>query len=180
MEVRVSNVEICNLAYTGKFEELEKCVLSDSSQATRTDQVCGQTALHWACSAGHVEIVQFLLDLGAEVDLKDDVSQHCVMLQARTQILLENGADPNATDKLESTPLHRASAKGNYRLIQLLLKESASTNIQDSEGNTPLSERRLFLVEHGASIYIENKEKMTPLQVAKGGLGSVLKRIVEG
>lgn len=53
-------------------------------------------------------------------------------------LLLENGADPNATDKLESTPLHRASAKGNYRLIQLLLKQSASTNIQDSEGNTPL------------------------------------------
>lgn len=53
-------------------------------------------------------------------------------------MLLENGADPNATDKLQSTPLHRASAKGNYRLIQLLLKQSASTNIQDSEGNTPL------------------------------------------
>lgn len=53
-------------------------------------------------------------------------------------MLLENGADPNATDKLESTPLHRASAKGNFRLIQLLLKQSASTNIQDSQGNTPL------------------------------------------
>lgn len=53
-------------------------------------------------------------------------------------LLLENGADPNATDKLESTPLHRACAKGNYRLIQLLLKQSASTNIQDSQGNTPL------------------------------------------
>lgn len=53
-------------------------------------------------------------------------------------MLLENGADPNATDKLESTPLHRASAKGNYRLIQLLLKQSASTNIQDSQGNTAL------------------------------------------
>lgn len=53
-------------------------------------------------------------------------------------LLLENGADPNATDKLDSTPLHRASAKGNYRLIQLLLKQSASTNIQDSQGNTPL------------------------------------------
>lgn len=53
-------------------------------------------------------------------------------------LLLENGADPNATDKLDSTPLHRAAAKGNYRLIQLLLKQSASTNILDSQGNTPL------------------------------------------
>lgn len=43
-----------------------------------------RTALHWACSAGHVDIAQFLLDLGVEVDLKDDVSQHCVMLQSRS------------------------------------------------------------------------------------------------
>lgn len=42
------------------------------------------------------------------------------------------------------------------------------------------TEAAKLLVEHGASIYIENKEKMTPLQVAKGGLGNVLKRIVEG
>lgn len=43
MEARVSNVEICNLAYGGKFEELKKCVLSDSSLATKTDQVSGSS-----------------------------------------------------------------------------------------------------------------------------------------
>lgn len=53
-------------------------------------------------------------------------------------LLLEKGADPNVTDKLQSTPLHRVSTMGNVRLIQLLLKQSASTNIQDSQGNTPL------------------------------------------
>lgn len=37
-----------------------------------------------------------------------------------------------------------------------------------------------LLVEHGASIYIENKEEKTPLQLAKGGLGSLLRRLVEG
>lgn len=37
-----------------------------------------------------------------------------------------------------------------------------------------------LLVEHGASIYIENKEEKTPLQVAKGGLANILRRIVEG
>lgn len=53
-------------------------------------------------------------------------------------LLLESGANPNVTDKLESTPLHRASSKGNCRLIKLLLQQRASTNIQDSEGNTAL------------------------------------------
>lgn len=37
-----------------------------------------------------------------------------------------------------------------------------------------------LLVEHGASIYIENKEEKTPLQIAKGGLGNILRRLVEG
>lgn len=34
-----------------------------------------RTALHWACSAGHTNIVEFLLDLGVEVNLQDDVGQ---------------------------------------------------------------------------------------------------------
>ncbi|MBN3318556.1 PSD10 ATPase, partial [Atractosteus spatula] len=218
MEGFVSNVEVCNLAYTGKFDQLKQCILSEKSLASKTDQD-HRTALHWACSAGHTDIVEFLLDLGVEVNLKDDVSDfyiaeivkalitkgaqlnsvnqngctplHYAASKDRYEIalmLLENGADPNATDKLESTPLHRASAKGNFQLIQLLLKQSASTNIQDSEGNTPLhlacDEERVevakMLVEHGASIYIENKEKKTPLQLAKGGLGLLLRRMVEG
>ncbi|TWW55201.1 26S proteasome non-ATPase regulatory subunit 10 26S proteasome regulatory subunit p28 [Takifugu flavidus] len=177
MEGSVSNVEICNFAYTGQFDKLKQSILSDKSLACKTDQD-RRTALHWACSAGHTNIVEFLLDLGVEVNLEDDIAL----------MLLENGADPNVTDKLESTPLHRASAKGNYRLIQLLLKQGASTNIQDSQGNTPLhlacDEERVeaakLLVEHGASIYIENKEEKTPLQLAQGGLGSLLRRIVEG
>lgn len=73
-------------------------------------------------------------------------------------------------------------------MVQLLLKHRASTNLQDLEGNTPLHlacdeervEEAKLLVENGASIYIENKEEKTPLQVAKGGLGLQLRRIVEG
>lgn len=41
-------------------------------------------------------------------------------------------------------------------------------------------EEAKLLVSHGASIYIENKEEKTPLQVAKGGLGLILKGMVEG
>ena len=37
-----------------------------------------------------------------------------------------------------------------------------------------------LLVGHGASIYIENKEEKTPVQVARGGLGGMLRHLVEG
>ena len=39
MEGSVSNLEVCNFAFTGQFEELKKCILSDKSLATKTDQV---------------------------------------------------------------------------------------------------------------------------------------------
>uniref|UniRef100_A0A6I8NM37 Proteasome 26S subunit, non-ATPase 10 n=1 Tax=Ornithorhynchus anatinus TaxID=9258 RepID=A0A6I8NM37_ORNAN len=177
MDGVVSNVGVCNLAYAGKLEELKDKVLADKTQATKTDQD-NRTALHWACSAGHTDIVDFLLRFGVPVNDKDDIAI----------MLLEGGANPDATDQLESTPLHRAAAKGNLKMIQILLQHKASTNIQDSEGNTPLHlacdeervEEAKLLVSRGASIYIENKEEKTPLQMAKGGLASLLRRLVEG
>lgn len=39
MEGSVSNVEVCNFAYTGQFEKLKQCILSDKGLACKTDQV---------------------------------------------------------------------------------------------------------------------------------------------
>lgn len=39
MDGSVSNVEICNLAYTGQFEKLRQSILSDKTLACKTDQV---------------------------------------------------------------------------------------------------------------------------------------------
>uniref|UniRef100_A0A8C9DT30 Proteasome 26S subunit, non-ATPase 10 n=1 Tax=Prolemur simus TaxID=1328070 RepID=A0A8C9DT30_PROSS len=185
MEGCVSNLLVCNLAYSGKLEELKERILADKSLATRTDQD-SRTALHWACSAGHTEIVEFLLQLGVPVNDKDDAAsknRHEIAV-----MLLEGGANPDAKDHYEATAMHRAAAKGNLKMIHILLYYKASTNIQDTEGNTPLHlacdeervEEAKLLVSHGASIYIENKEEKTPLQVAKGGLGLILRRMVEG
>ena len=48
MEGCVSNLMVCNLAYSGKLEELKERILSDKSLATRTDQV----KEFWGLSAG--------------------------------------------------------------------------------------------------------------------------------
>jgi ankyrin repeat protein len=53
-------------------------------------------------------------------------------------MLLEGGANPDAKDHYEATAMHRAAAKGNLKMIHILLYYKASTNIQDTEGNTPL------------------------------------------
>lgn len=39
MEGSVSNVEVCNYAYTGQFDKLKQCILSDKTLACKIDQV---------------------------------------------------------------------------------------------------------------------------------------------
>lgn len=47
MEGSVSNVEICNFAYTGQFDKLKQSILSDKSLACKTDQVKTPS---WICA----------------------------------------------------------------------------------------------------------------------------------
>uniref|UniRef100_A0A286XCD4 Uncharacterized protein n=1 Tax=Cavia porcellus TaxID=10141 RepID=A0A286XCD4_CAVPO len=174
----VSNLMVCNLAYSGKLEELKESIQANKSLATRTDQD-SRTALHWACSAGHTEIiVKALLGKGAQVNAVNQngcTPFHYAASKNRHEIavmLLENGANPDAKDHYEATAMHQAAAKGNLKMIHILLYYKASPNIQDTEGNTPL---HLACDEER----VEEAKLKTSLQVAKSGLGSILKRIVE-
>lgn len=39
MEGSVSNVEVCNFAFTGQFDQLKQSILLDKTLACKTDQV---------------------------------------------------------------------------------------------------------------------------------------------
>ena len=56
--------------------------------------------------------------------------------------LLEQGADPNEAEPLESarSVLHHACARGCVDIVELLLKHRASVNVRDGCGNLPLTE----------------------------------------
>lgn len=69
-------------------------------------------------------------------------------------------------------------------LVDYSVFEEINFNCSSLPSHLACDEERVeaakLLVEHGASIYIENKEEKTPLQIAKGGLGNILRRIIEG
>ncbi|KAL7069875.1 hypothetical protein ACQ4LE_010880 [Meloidogyne hapla] len=110
----------------------------------------GQTALHYACSKDHVQIVQELLDKGADI---------------------------NAPDERGATPLHRAASKGNKRTVNLLLgyKNKLQINLVNREGDTALhlaceddqQEVAILLANCGANISKTNREGKTPLDLVK-------------
>ncbi|XP_006835556.1 PREDICTED: 26S proteasome non-ATPase regulatory subunit 10-like [Chrysochloris asiatica] len=196
----MSNLMVCNLAYNGKMEELKERILADKSLATKTDQD-NRTVLHWACSAGHTEIVEFLLQRGVPVNDKDDAGCTPLHIDASAgwdetvKALLGKGAQVNAVNQDGCTPLHYAASKNRLEIAIMLLEGGANPDAKDyfeatavhlgsSQGHLACDEERVeetkLLVSQGASIYIENKKENTPLQVATGGLGLILKRMVEG
>ena len=53
------------------------------------------------------------------------------------QLLLEKGAEVDATDKNLETALHAAARKGKAAVIELLLKAGASKAAQSKDGKKP-------------------------------------------
>uniref|UniRef100_A0A8D2GKU8 26S proteasome non-ATPase regulatory subunit 10 n=1 Tax=Urocitellus parryii TaxID=9999 RepID=A0A8D2GKU8_UROPR len=188
-KVCVSNWLVCNPAYSEKLEELKEHILAYKSLATRTDQD-SLSPLNIAASAGRDEIVKALLGKGVHVNVVNQngcIPLHCAASKNRREIVavfLEGGANPDV--HFEATAMHQEAAKGNLKMIHSLLYYKASTDIQDTEGNTPLHlacervEAAKLRGSQGASIYMENEEEKTPLQGARGGLGLILKTMVEG
>lgn len=77
----------------------------------------GWTPLHYACTNGHLEIAQFLLDKGAIVD----------------------APSPN-----ETTPIMMAIRAGNIQLVRLLLDRGADIRIRNQQGYSAIDVAELF------------------------------------
>ena len=97
-------------------------------------------------------------------------------LPAVLTVLMEYGADVDATNSAGETPLHRAAAKNpNADVVTLLLDRGAKTYAGDSDGNTPLHAAVRHnpdltilkaLLDHGTSTNVRNEAGATPLHVA--------------
>ena len=56
---------------------------------------------------------------------------------AVVRLLLDAGADPNATQQDEFRPLHSAAQNGNLELVRLLLDHKADPALTNATGQTP-------------------------------------------
>ena len=95
--------------------------------------------------------------------------------QNLVDVLLEHGADPNAEDREKTTPLHQAAFFGRTEIVKKLLAKGAGVNFADERGNTPLHyaafmgypEIAKLLLEAGADVRVTNERyqrgSLTPL-----------------
>jgi len=105
------------------------------------------TPLAAAVSENHKELVQELLNAGAEMNTHAasghrDTPLHFAGYKDMALMLLHAKADVNAHNKFGSTPMHTALSRsqGIMRrdLVRVLLDAKAYVNVRDSEGRAPL------------------------------------------
>jgi ankyrin repeat protein len=128
----------------------------------------GFQPLGLAAFFGQIEIVEFLLSRGAEVNSPSRNAMrvmplHSAIANQRSEIvklLLEHGADVNATQADDFTPLHEAAQNGMADVTQWLIERGAHVNARlSSSGKTPLGlaiehrheEVAELLTKHGAA-----------------------------
>ena len=96
----------------------------------------------------HPEKIQALLELGAEVNVRDYKGKTALHRAATAgflgsmEVLLANGADINAADDQGDTPLSDAVRAGRVEAVALLLERGASPVAQNRKGETVLTTAR--------------------------------------
>ncbi|KAK0643053.1 hypothetical protein B0T16DRAFT_176251 [Cercophora newfieldiana] len=173
-------------------ESLVKLFIEHGADIESADSDNG-TALVYAAASGNEKMVRVLLDAGARFprersflpSLKDRGSVQRVITIAK--LLLENGADVDATNAVGQTALEEAVGEGNEPLVEFLINEGAKI---DAKAHTPLLTTAIaggdvkitrLLVENGANIEArEPYAGQTPLSVAAlYGYEDVVRMLVE-
>lgn len=156
----------------------------DAEAFTRSlDSICrhNETPLASASAQGHKEIVQLLVEKGANVNARKSrrkLNRPWVYLPSRMKRL--NPVTPSA--------LENASCRGHIGIVQFLLEKGAHTGPQNSDMQAAIQyasklgheEIVRLLVEHGADVNVRTGGTGSAVQLAsEGGHLSIVKFLVE-
>ena len=151
----------------------------------------GHTPLHWAVVHSSLDVMQYLVSQGADVNAKDyggatplhfATAAHCSLYVI--QYLVLQGADLNMKDDRGRTPLHEAADRQSWRnretvvgVLKYLISQGADVHAKDKDGQTPFdvavvdSKKRFlrkmkYLISQGVDVHAKDKNGQTPFDDA--------------
>lgn len=141
----------------------------------------GQTALFYCFS---VDIVEYLIHLGVETDLKDlnnETPLHVAAFYGAEEVvklLIEHGASIESKDNLGWDALYNAVAGDNFNLVSYLINLGANPNAISNDGTTHLMEAcynldyqtAQLLISKGTDVNASDIRGFTPMFYIFSGL----------
>jgi len=101
------------------------------------------TPLHHTAYDGHLPVVQYLCEAGADKEARDRYGRAPLYSAASSghlpvvQYLCEQGADKEARDNTGRTPLFTAALIGRLPVVQCLCEQGADKKARSDDGRTP-------------------------------------------
>lgn len=127
---------------SGDLKAVEVCLSAGAPCDAKQED--NSTPLHFACAQGSVDMVKlmhamqperFQAALHTQDVLKMSPLHRAALFDhvAVVQFLVDNGAEINAPDMHDRTPLLLASSKGGWRTVHYLLQKNADITLKDKE-----------------------------------------------
>lgn len=144
--------------------------------------------LHISALCGHVNVVEYLLQLNAPPDLAGVYNYRALHIAASSsvqisQLLLNAHASPTVLTDEADTPLHLACCYQQLQTVELLLQATADPSAANNFGVTPLhiaaataalegcdvrkAKAVLLLVSRGSDLFARDRQGKTPAAIAR-------------
>lgn len=134
--------ELLNAAQKGE-QGVVRQIISQEPGLLEVRDIHGNTPLSLAAFYGHIEILKFLIESGAQLDPNDNWQNTPLNLAVWTRksdaalILIDKGVQVNTQNDKGNTPLHNAIITDQPNVIKALLKAGASHAVKNKDDQYP-------------------------------------------
>jgi ankyrin repeat protein len=164
----------------GKIEKVQSVIKSNKVDISCRDIDTHETPLHVAAFIGHRELLETLIQSGADLDSRDLLG-HTALHKAviigqieSIQCLIARGAKINIIDKEQRTPAHYAIKHHLDEIFKDFILNGLDIKYTTENGNSYLHEAALYnnaaaagmLIRAGVAINHPNNMGNTPLHIA--------------
>uniref|UniRef100_A0A8C4YT27 Uncharacterized protein n=1 Tax=Gopherus evgoodei TaxID=1825980 RepID=A0A8C4YT27_9SAUR len=181
-------VSIFDAAAKGDLSDLAKVLKKNNINAVNASD---KTLLHIAAANGHVAIIEYLINKGAKLDVKDKKGRTPMHRAAEkgqddaVKVLLQAGAYIYSLDKEAKTPLHLAAQTHHTHILKRILKEEArcykdQQNFLHMAALKDESNLAQMLLKNGAPVDAKDEKGQTALGYAiSQGFDKTVKVLLE-